>query len=514
MSPHRSLRFLALLLPAALIATPALAQSAQTFDAARWQTYGTLPLFELNRAAPGGGDMQAGPLVTPSEPRSSGAVMPLPQSFKAGERITAAFWARSDQPESLTVTIQPRPPSTAGFAVRRIDLTPRWQLHSISGVAPVDLAAGSQLLIVQLGHVRGPVSFGPVSLLPGAPDAAALREAFAGYKPIQLAQDVRFPSGSDVTLAGTLRLPVRTGKAPHPAVILLNGNGPWPRGIFPRLVDRLTAAGFATLDYDKRGIGQSTGTYLDTMELIERDAASAVAYLRARPEIDGTRIAMLGNSQGGVIAPAIAARDPAIAAVVMLAGPAGEQGKLFLDGMRQTLISGGMRADAVEPILAAAAPYMDAQAAAAPPEKTRPLEQALSDAFFVGGWPRDKAAGAIATLSNPAVISQYRVAANDALRKIKVPVLALYASEDDVVPTELSMPQAKAALRDNPDADGDGGAGREPCVPAPQHRCGRQIGVRRAAFVRPRHAGHGRALAGTPVAAKAALTDRARLPTA
>jgi pimeloyl-ACP methyl ester carboxylesterase len=463
MPSHRSLHCLALLLSAPLIATPAPAQTAQpadasrvqtpqTIDSARWQSYGTTPVFALDATAPGGGSMRAAPLVTPSEPRSSAAVMPLPQAFKAGERITAIFWARSDHPESVPVTIQTRPPSMAGFAAERIALTPRWQRHAISGVAATDLAGGSQFLVVQLGHVRSAVSFGPVAFLPGKPDSAAVRRAFAGFRPIQLAQDVRFASDRDVTLAGTLRLPLRTGTTPYPAVILLNGNGPWPRGIFPRLADRLTAAGIATLDYDKRGIGKSTGVFLDTMEVIGRDASAAVAYLRGRPEIDGTRIAVLGNSQGGVIAPAVAANDPAIAAVVMLAGPAGEQGRMFLDGMRRSLVSGGTRADAIEPILAATALYLDAQAAAAPPKTTRPLEQALSDAFLAGGWPRDKAAGFIAILSSPTVISQYRAAPNEALRRIQAPVLALYAGEDDVVLTELSLPQAKAALSHNPDA--------------------------------------------------------------
>jgi pimeloyl-ACP methyl ester carboxylesterase len=301
---------------------------------------------------------------------------------------------------------------------------------------------------VPLGRARSAVSLGPVAFLSGG--AAPPAQAFAGFQPVQVAEDVRIPSDPGVVLAGTLRLPARNGKAPYPVVVVLAGSGPNPRGGFPPLVDRLTEAGIATLDYDKRGIGQSSGSFLDTMEVMERDAAAALRYLRSRPEIDGRRIALLGLSQGGVVGPAVAAEDQGIAALVMLSGPAGEQHKLFLDGMGSALVSGGTRHEAIEAILAAAARYMDAQAEAAPAETIRPLEAALREAFAAGGHPPDKVAQFIATLSHPAVVSQYRVAPNAALRRIKGPVLALYASEDGM--TEQSLPQARIALRGNRDA--------------------------------------------------------------
>ncbi|MFS0772391.1 alpha/beta hydrolase family protein [Sphingomonas sp. 1P08PE] len=452
MTFYRHASALALLLSVAAVAHPALAQADDPIEVGKWQVFGTTPAFGQDPGVPGRGYVQVAPRLTPGKPWSSGAGMVLPRPIAAGERVTVLFWARSARSADVPVTIQGGPPNYTAFAASRIAVSPRWQRHMIVGVAPSHFAAGSQSLTVQLGQVRHTVSLGPVFFLRGAHDLAAVDRAAERFRPVQLAEDVRIASDPGVELAGTLRLPARTGGAPYPVVILLAGHGPWPRGGFPLLVDRLTAAGIATLDYDKRGIGQSTGVHLDTMESTRRDAAAAVAYLRTRQDIDTRRIALLGLSQGGVIAPAVAAADPQIAAVVMLAGPAGERGTMFLDAMRATLVSGETRRDAIKPIITAAAAFMDAHATDAPAHEIRPREEALRAAFLAGGHSQAKVAGFIATLGNPVVVSQYRVAANDALRAIKAPVLALYAIDDDVVLTAQSLPQAKVALSANADA--------------------------------------------------------------
>src|SRR6185312_8942572 len=59
-----------------------------------------------------------------------------------------------------------------------------------------------------------------------------------------------------------------------------------------------------------------------TAEDTAADGAAAVAFLRARPEIDRRRVGLIGHSCGGEIAPMVAAEGPRVAAVVLLAGPA------------------------------------------------------------------------------------------------------------------------------------------------------------------------------------------------
>ena len=68
-------------------------------------------------------------------------------------------------------------------------------------------------------------------------------------------EEVKFSNGN-VTLAGTLSLPLKKGR--HPAVILISGSDPNTRG--KGLPQFFAQHGIAALAYDKRGSGDSTGT--------------------------------------------------------------------------------------------------------------------------------------------------------------------------------------------------------------------------------------------------------------
>jgi uncharacterized protein len=146
---------------------------------------------------------------------------------------------------------------------------------------------------------------------------------------------------SQVSLAGTLTLP--PGPGPFPAAILIAGSGPQDRdetvaGHRPFLVlaDQLTRQGIAVLRYDKRGIGKSTGSFDQaTTEDFASDAASALAYLKSRKEIDARKIGLIGHSEGGIIAPMIASRSSDVAWMVLLAAPGlkGEDVMLLQSGL-------------------------------------------------------------------------------------------------------------------------------------------------------------------------------------
>jgi pimeloyl-ACP methyl ester carboxylesterase len=131
-----------------------------------------------------------------------------------------------------------------------------------------------------------------------------------------------------IALSGTLTLP--KGKGPFPAALLLSGSGPNDRdetllGHQPFLVlaDSLTRAGFATLRFDKRGVNKSGGKFEGATPLdFASDALAAVRYLKGCKEIDSRRIGIIGHSEGGLIAPMIAADHPDdIAFLVLLAAP-------------------------------------------------------------------------------------------------------------------------------------------------------------------------------------------------
>ena len=266
------------------------------------------------------------------------------------------------------------------------------------------------------------------------------------------AKQVRIISEPGVMLAGELQVP-RSGDTRKPAVLLLGGGGASPHGIYPLLEARLHAKGIVTLSFDKRGVGQSTGTFDDAMEPAQRDARAALAYLRSRRDvIDIHRIAILGLSQGAVIGPALAVENPSIAAVVALAAPAGERGMLFLDAMRVKLAAAGMEVKAVEHVVSATRFYLDALTTAAPPETIAGGRIALDQSFVASGWKQDQAEGAVKTLTDPATSSLYTVAANQVLSQVRAPVLVIYAADDTVVSSALSIPEARRALSKNKDA--------------------------------------------------------------
>lgn len=123
-------------------------------------------------------------------------------------------------------------------------------------------------------------------------------------------EEVAFKNVADgATLVGTLSYPIGYKKGRTPVVLMVTGSGQENRDeeIFdhkPFLViaDYLARHGVATLRYDDRGFGKSTGgdvehaTTLDFM----RDAASGIDFLRASKQF--SRVGILGHSEGGSIA--------------------------------------------------------------------------------------------------------------------------------------------------------------------------------------------------------------------
>lgn len=145
-----------------------------------------------------------------------------------------------------------------------------------------------------------------------------------------------------ITLAGTLTLPDKDGR--YPAVILITGSGPQNRdeellGHKPFLVlaDFLTRNGIAVLRFDDRGTAESKGDFNTASSAdFATDVQSAVNYLKTRPEIINEKIGLMGHSEGGIIAPMVAANSGDIAFIVMLAGTGIRGDKLLL--LQQELI--------------------------------------------------------------------------------------------------------------------------------------------------------------------------------
>ncbi len=140
--------------------------------------------------------------------------------------------------------------------------------------------------------------------------------------------EVSFKNTKDsITLAGTLTLPEKGDK--FPVVIMITGSGPQNRdeellGHKPFLViaDYLTRQGIAVLRYDDRGIGKSKGDFTKATSFdFANDVEAAINYLKQHPNIDVTKIGLIGHSEGGLIAPIVASRNKDVNFIVLLAGP-------------------------------------------------------------------------------------------------------------------------------------------------------------------------------------------------
>lgn len=240
----------------------------------------------------------------------------------------------------------------------------------------------------------------------------------------------------DWTLAGTLLLP-KTGTRPYPVVITITGSGQQTRDepvpipglekyrLMRQVAETLASRGIAVLRVDDRGVGKSTG--LDTLKTATTsdyadDVRAQVAYLRSRPEIDGNRIALVGHSEGGIIAPMVASADPRIAAIVIMAGTARPGESISMDQIKEVL---------------------DQQTGLTPEEKKKKLDehQAMLRAVVTGGdvsrYPKE--------ITYPWIKEFLSYDPLPTIRKVRQPVLILQGEIDRQVTAEQARMLEQAA---------------------------------------------------------------------
>ena len=274
-------------------------------------------------------------------------------------------------------------------------------------------------------------------------------------------------------LAGTLTLP--KGPGPFPAVVLVAGSGANTRNepilghqIFLVLADHLTRNGIAVLRYDKRGTGASTGDYgkATTMDFAD-DVQAGIAYLKTRKDIDARHIGLIGHSEGGLIVPIVAVRDPSLAFIVMMAGPGVNGADVWREQLRLLLKAAGLP-DAKIAAAVAQREKMIAILRAEPDlDKAAPQLRALLGASVT---TRTKADTLIAEINTAWFREFFDYEPAPTLRKLRLPVLALIGDKDLQVPAAQNLPAIRAALKDDPDAEIDELPGLQPPVPNRDHR--------------------------------------------
>jgi pimeloyl-ACP methyl ester carboxylesterase len=137
--------------------------------------------------------------------------------------------------------------------------------------------------------------------------------------------------GQGVRIVGKVTSPATPGR--HPALAIVHGSEAADRDGSDLLVNFYSALGYAVLSYDKRGVGDSTGFYVErataaNLDNLAGDAVGALRVLAARRDVDPARLGLAGGSQAGWIIPRAAAKSPLVRFAVITSGPAvsvGEQ---------------------------------------------------------------------------------------------------------------------------------------------------------------------------------------------
>jgi uncharacterized protein len=203
--------------------------------------------------------------------------------------------------------------------------------------------------------------------------------------------------GAGIRLVGKVTSPAAPGR--HPGIVIVHGSESGDRDGYDLLVNFYSSLGYAVLTYDKRGAGDSGGTYQEYpspgyVESLSGDALGALRALATRPYVDTGHLGLVGASQAGWIIPRVATRSPLVRFAVITAGPAMSVGE---QGLYQGITGGG----------------------ASSPTRAQ-IEQQLSGAQPSGFDPRPD------------------------LEKLAIPTLWLFGSEDKSVYTAQSVAILKA----------------------------------------------------------------------
>ncbi|MEM7473460.1 MAG: alpha/beta hydrolase [Planctomycetota bacterium] len=279
-------------------------------------------------------------------------------------------------------------------------------------------------------------------------------------------EDVTFENASaGILLAGTLTVPLSYSNT-CPAVILVSGSGPQDRDEslaghkpFWVIADYFSRRGIAVLRFDDRGIGESKGDFdTATSEDFATDVQAAVEFLQTKTPIDPKRIGICGHSEGGLIAPMVAAKNADVGFIVLMAGPGVNGEKILKSQSALILEASGADAETLQAQSAVQAKFLElalqepsiseedfiAQAkkaiAVATPEEEEITDEQLTTA----------ATGAARQLLTPWMQNFIRYEPSTNLEKVACPVLALVGEKDLQVAADLNIPALEKSLKAAP----------------------------------------------------------------
>jgi dipeptidyl aminopeptidase/acylaminoacyl peptidase len=352
------------------------------------------------------------------------------------------YWTRAG--DTLAVTMHVREDSLPGHYKATFD-SDRLRVSGIpftrvevQGCCDVKLTlVGDRTTAVFSGNIRGDTLSGPFR--EGEDEGRFSYVRIAAPAPPFEEKEITFSNGP-TKLAGSLILPP-TGNSLS-AVVFLHGSGAEGRWASRFLATQLARHGVAALIFDKRGVGASTGDWRQaTLEDLAGDGVAAVARLLQEPRISEKRIGIHGHSQGGTLAPLVAARSKHVAFVVGSA-------------------AAGVPPDSTEIYSVLNSVYPQAKTAADSADARAYVSELVSVAYH--GRPRGKLDSLVVAFKNrpwffepPAPDNSYWSFSKVLARyqplqwwaKVRVPVLLLYGAEDKRVPPSESAARIAHTLR-------------------------------------------------------------------
>ena len=280
----------------------------------------------------------------------------------------------------------------------------------------------------------------PMTLTPGAP---VVRRPQTPVGPFPYAtEEVSFTNG-DAVLKGTLTLPNNCDRK-TPVLVMVTGSGLQNRDEelfghkpFAVIADAFARAGIATLRYDDRGFGESTGdVVLCTTEDLKNDALAGVKLLRDRFE----RVGVIGHSEGGTIALMLAG-ERQVDFAVSLAGMIVSGAETLLAQNRRAFESAGLPESEVK---AFARLLSDTFTAI----RTRaPLPSA--DDYDITDALRKNYAAALPSFRTPYMEFFLGLDLSASLSGITCPVMALNGTKDTQVQCDRNIAALEAGLPSN-----------------------------------------------------------------
>lgn len=273
-------------------------------------------------------------------------------------------------------------------------------------------------------------------------------------------EDVKFVNPVDkVLLSGTFSKPGTKG--PYPVIILISGNGQQNRNneqydhrAFSVITDYLVKHGIATLRFDDRGVGESTGNY-DSSGIFNfaQDVKAGVSWLRKRNDADTAAIGLLGYSEGGVVAQIVAAADPKIAFMINMASPGLDGREYYNRKLAQVARSFGEKDDHIEAYVGSYQRYLNVMNLTADPaERQRKAYAELSALYnhfsdstnVIGRQNFIEATYAVDNTGEALSLLQYDPAPY--LAKIKCPVLAINGDQDIITDATTNLKGIESGL--------------------------------------------------------------------